>query len=95
MKIRAAFVLTALCAVSTATAQPIIAQLSGAAFEKVMPDGMTLPQFSVLDHVARRGGAGAARGGAGAGGGGVGAGGGGRGRGGGGGGRCDRIGLPA
>lgn len=34
----------------------IIAQLSGAAFEKAMPEGMTLPQFSVLNHLARLGG---------------------------------------
>ena len=33
----------------------IIAQLSGAAFEKAMPDGMTLPQFSVLNHLTRLG----------------------------------------
>jgi DNA-binding MarR family transcriptional regulator len=35
----------------------IIAQLAGAAFDKVMPEGMTLPQFSVLHHLARLGGA--------------------------------------
>jgi DNA-binding MarR family transcriptional regulator len=35
----------------------IISQLAGTAFEKVMPDGMTLPQFSVLHHLARLGGA--------------------------------------
>ena len=34
----------------------IIAQLSGNAFEKVMPNGMTLPQFSVLNHLVRLGG---------------------------------------
>jgi DNA-binding MarR family transcriptional regulator len=33
----------------------IIAQLSGAAFEKVMPGTMTLPQFSVLNHLVRIG----------------------------------------
>lgn len=33
----------------------IIAQLSGAAFEKAMPEGMTLPQFSVLNHLTRVG----------------------------------------
>lgn len=33
----------------------IIAQLSGAAFEKAMPDGMTLSQFSVLNHLTRLG----------------------------------------
>ncbi len=33
----------------------IIAQLSGNAFEKTMPDGMTLPQFSVLNHLMRVG----------------------------------------
>lgn len=35
----------------------IIAQLSGAAFERAMPEGMTLSQFSVLHHLARLGGA--------------------------------------
>ncbi|MEX0956787.1 MAG: MarR family transcriptional regulator [Rhizobiaceae bacterium] len=34
----------------------IIAQLSGNAFEKVMIGGMTLPQFSVLNHLVRLGG---------------------------------------
>jgi DNA-binding MarR family transcriptional regulator len=34
----------------------IIAQLAGAAFEKVMPGTMTLPQFSVLNHLSRLGG---------------------------------------
>jgi DNA-binding MarR family transcriptional regulator len=34
----------------------IIAQLSGAAFEKVMPGTMTLPQFTVLNHLTRLGG---------------------------------------
>jgi DNA-binding MarR family transcriptional regulator len=34
----------------------IIAQLSGAAFEKVMPGTMTLPQFVVLNHLTRLGG---------------------------------------
>jgi DNA-binding MarR family transcriptional regulator len=34
----------------------IIAQLSGNAFEKVMPGTMTLPQFTVLNHLARLGG---------------------------------------
>ncbi|MCC0043357.1 MAG: MarR family transcriptional regulator [Brucellaceae bacterium] len=34
----------------------IIAQLSGNAFEKVMTGGMTLSQFSVLNHLARLGG---------------------------------------
>jgi DNA-binding MarR family transcriptional regulator len=34
----------------------IIAQLSGNAFEKVMPAGMTLPQFVVLNHLTRLGG---------------------------------------
>lgn len=34
----------------------IIAQLSGNAFEKVMTGGMTLPQFSVLNHLVRLGG---------------------------------------
>jgi len=33
----------------------IIAQLSGHAFEKAMPDGMTLAQFSVLNHLCRLG----------------------------------------
>lgn len=33
----------------------IIAQLSGNAFEKAMPDGMTLAQFSVLNHLCRLG----------------------------------------
>lgn len=34
----------------------IIAQLSGNAFEKVMPEGLTLPQFVVLNHLTRLGG---------------------------------------
>jgi DNA-binding MarR family transcriptional regulator len=34
----------------------IVAQLSGNAFERVMPAGMTLPQFAVLNHLARLGG---------------------------------------
>ncbi len=34
----------------------IIAQLSGTAFERVMPDTMTLPQFTVLNHLTRLGG---------------------------------------
>jgi DNA-binding MarR family transcriptional regulator len=34
----------------------IIAQLSGTAFEKAMPPGMTMPQFVVLHHLARLGG---------------------------------------
>lgn len=34
----------------------IIAQLAGAAFEKLMPAGMTMPQFVVLHHLARLGG---------------------------------------
>lgn len=34
----------------------IIAQLSGNAFEKVMTGGMTLPQFTVLNHLVRLGG---------------------------------------
>ncbi|MCZ8313624.1 MarR family transcriptional regulator [Phreatobacter sp.] len=34
----------------------IIAQLSGNAFERVMPDGMTLAQFTVLNHFVRLGG---------------------------------------
>ncbi|MGE0502971.1 MAG: MarR family winged helix-turn-helix transcriptional regulator [Rhizobiaceae bacterium] len=34
----------------------IVAQLSGNAFEKAMPVGMTLPQFAVLNHLARLGG---------------------------------------
>lgn len=33
----------------------ILAQLSGAAFERVMPEGMTLPQFAVLNHMVRLG----------------------------------------
>ncbi len=33
----------------------ILSQLSGAAFEKAMPEGMTLPQFSVLNHLTRLG----------------------------------------
>jgi len=33
----------------------IIAQLSGYAFEKAMPEGMTLAQFSVLNHLCRLG----------------------------------------
>jgi len=33
----------------------ILAQLSGTAFERVMPDGMTLPQFAVLNHLSRLG----------------------------------------
>jgi DNA-binding MarR family transcriptional regulator len=35
----------------------IIAQLSGRAFESVMPGGMTLAQFTVLNHFVRLGGA--------------------------------------
>jgi DNA-binding MarR family transcriptional regulator len=35
----------------------IIAQLVGTAFEKAMPAGMTMPQFVVLHHLARLGGA--------------------------------------
>lgn len=34
----------------------IIAQLSGTLFERVMPDGMTLAQFTVLNHFVRLGG---------------------------------------
>ena len=34
----------------------IIAQLSGNAFERAMPESMTLPQFSVLNHMVRLGG---------------------------------------
>jgi DNA-binding MarR family transcriptional regulator len=34
----------------------IIAQLAGAAFEKALAPGMTMPQFSVLHHLARLGG---------------------------------------
>ena len=34
----------------------IVAQLSGNAFEKAMPEGMTLPQFAVLNHLMRMGG---------------------------------------
>ena len=34
----------------------IIAQLAGTAIEKVMPPGMTMPQFEVLHHLARLGG---------------------------------------
>lgn len=34
----------------------IISQLSGAAFEKVMPGAMTLSQFAVLNHLSRLGG---------------------------------------
>ena len=33
----------------------IISQLSGHAFEKAMPEGMTLAQFSVLNHMCRLG----------------------------------------
>lgn len=33
----------------------IIAQLSGHAFERAMPEGMTLAQFSVLNHLCRLG----------------------------------------
>ncbi|WP_426125100.1 MarR family winged helix-turn-helix transcriptional regulator [Pararhizobium sp. PWRC1-1] len=33
----------------------IVAQLSANAFEKVMPEGMTLPQFVVLNHLVRLG----------------------------------------
>lgn len=33
----------------------IIGQLSGHAFEKAMPEGMTLAQFSVLNHLCRLG----------------------------------------
>lgn len=35
----------------------IIAQLSGNAMEKALPDGMTMAQFGVLNHLARLGGA--------------------------------------
>ncbi len=34
----------------------IIAQLSGTMFERVMPEGMTLAQFTVLNHFVRLGG---------------------------------------
>ena len=34
----------------------IISQLSGNAFERALPDDMTLPQFSVLNHFQRLGG---------------------------------------
>jgi len=34
----------------------IIAQLSSTAFERVMPDGMTLAQFTILNHFVRLGG---------------------------------------
>lgn len=34
----------------------IIAQLSGNALERVMPDGMTMAQFGVLNHLIRLGG---------------------------------------
>jgi DNA-binding MarR family transcriptional regulator len=34
----------------------IISQLAGTMFERVMPDGMTLAQFTVLNHFARLGG---------------------------------------
>jgi DNA-binding MarR family transcriptional regulator len=34
----------------------IISQLAGTMFERVMPDGMTLAQFAVLNHFARLGG---------------------------------------
>lgn len=34
----------------------IIAQLSGNAFQKVLPGAMTLPQFVVLNHLSRLGG---------------------------------------
>lgn len=34
----------------------IIAQLSGAMLEQVLPDGLTMPQFGVLNHLARTGG---------------------------------------
>lgn len=34
----------------------IIAQLSGNGFGKLLPEGMTLPQFSVLNHFVRLGG---------------------------------------
>jgi DNA-binding MarR family transcriptional regulator len=34
----------------------IIAQLSSTAFERVMPEGMTLAQFSILNHFVRLGG---------------------------------------
>jgi DNA-binding MarR family transcriptional regulator len=34
----------------------IVAQLSGSAFEKAMPEGMTFPQFAVLNHLMRVGG---------------------------------------
>lgn len=33
----------------------ITAQLSGRMFEKVMPDGMTMAQFGILNHLTRRG----------------------------------------
>lgn len=33
----------------------IVSQLSGNAFEKAMPEGMTLAQFSVLNHLCRLG----------------------------------------
>lgn len=33
----------------------ILSQLSGNAFEKAMPEGMTLAQFSVLNHLSRVG----------------------------------------
>ncbi|MEZ5812103.1 MAG: MarR family transcriptional regulator [Rhizobiaceae bacterium] len=33
----------------------IVAQLSGNAFERAMPEGMTLPQFALLNHMARLG----------------------------------------
>ena len=33
----------------------ILSQLSGHAFEKAMPEGMTLAQFSVLNHLCRLG----------------------------------------
>ncbi|MCY0154387.1 hypothetical protein OEG86_21580 [Hoeflea alexandrii] len=33
----------------------IISQLSGHAFEKAMPEGMTLAQFSVLNHLCLAG----------------------------------------
>ncbi|MCA0275299.1 MAG: MarR family transcriptional regulator [Proteobacteria bacterium] len=34
----------------------IISQLSGAALEKLMPEGMTMSQFGVLNHLCRLGG---------------------------------------
>jgi DNA-binding MarR family transcriptional regulator len=34
----------------------VIAQLSGVAIERLLPDGLSGPQFGVLNHFARRGG---------------------------------------